>query len=150
MFVMFTYWHPYMNIGIVIFIMFTYRYPYINIIFIMFTCRYPYINIIFFCCDWLAMSNSSYNPFIYVLCNVNIKLLRLILLVDIIDISCYIQDKFKKELRARMRCLSGGMNYRTNFADRLLNYTTIEHRTSGTCTHDKLKNTRVSILTFKC
>ncbi|KAJ1528496.1 hypothetical protein ONE63_006903 [Megalurothrips usitatus] len=27
--------------------------------------RYRYINIIFFCCDWLAMSNSCYNPFIY-------------------------------------------------------------------------------------
>lgn len=27
--------------------------------------QYRYINIIFFCCDWLAMSNSCYNPFIY-------------------------------------------------------------------------------------
>uniref|UniRef100_A0A1B0DCD6 G-protein coupled receptors family 1 profile domain-containing protein n=1 Tax=Phlebotomus papatasi TaxID=29031 RepID=A0A1B0DCD6_PHLPP len=26
---------------------------------------YRYINIIFFCSDWIAMSNSSYNPFIY-------------------------------------------------------------------------------------
>lgn len=35
-------------------------------------CRYPYINIIWFCCHWLAMSNSSYNPFIYLLCNVSL------------------------------------------------------------------------------
>ena len=34
--------------------------------------RYPYINIIWFCCHWLAMSNSSYNPFIYLLCNVSL------------------------------------------------------------------------------
>lgn len=40
---------------------------------------YPYINIIWFCCHWLAMSNSCYNPFIYFLCN----------------------DKFKKEARTR-------------------------------------------------
>ena len=27
--------------------------------------EYEYINYIFFFCDWLAMSNSCYNPFIY-------------------------------------------------------------------------------------
>jgi hypothetical protein len=32
--------------------------------------RYRYINIIWFCCDWLAMSNSCYNPFIYGIYNV--------------------------------------------------------------------------------
>ncbi|CAG0900836.1 unnamed protein product, partial [Cyprideis torosa] len=31
--------------------------------------RYPYINIIFFAMDWLAMSNSCYNPFIYAIYN---------------------------------------------------------------------------------
>lgn len=34
--------------------------------------RYRYINIIWFCCDWLAMSNSCYNPFIYGIYNVSI------------------------------------------------------------------------------
>ena len=34
--------------------------------------RYPYINIIWFCMHWLAMSNSCYNPFIYLLLNVSI------------------------------------------------------------------------------
>jgi len=43
---------------------------------------YPYINIIWFCCHWLAMSNSCYNPFIYLLCN----------------------EKFKKELRVKFKC----------------------------------------------
>lgn len=31
---------------------------------------YKYINIVWFCCDWLAMSNSCYNPFIYGIYNV--------------------------------------------------------------------------------
>lgn len=31
---------------------------------------YRYINIIWFCSDWLAMSNSCYNPFIYGIYNV--------------------------------------------------------------------------------
>ncbi|XP_034239079.1 RYamide receptor-like [Thrips palmi] len=34
---------------------------------------YKYINIIFFCCDWLAMSNSCYNPFIYGIYNEKFK-----------------------------------------------------------------------------
>ena len=41
---------------------------------IPFTCfpfRYKYINIIFFCCHWLAMSNSCYNPIIYGTCSVS-------------------------------------------------------------------------------
>jgi len=33
-------------------------------------CRYKYINIIWFCSNWLAMSNSCYNPFVYGLLNV--------------------------------------------------------------------------------
>lgn len=32
---------------------------------------YRYINIIWFMCDWLAMSNSCYNPFIYGIYNVS-------------------------------------------------------------------------------
>lgn len=46
---------------------------------------YQYINIIWFCCHWLAMSNSCYNPFIYLLCN----------------------EKFKKELRIKFKCCFG-------------------------------------------
>ncbi|GAB0091732.1 prolactin-releasing peptide receptor [Sergentomyia squamirostris] len=34
---------------------------------------YRYINIIFFCSDWIAMSNSSYNPFIYGIYNEKFK-----------------------------------------------------------------------------
>lgn len=33
--------------------------------------NYKYINILWFCCDWLAMSNSCYNPFIYGIYNVS-------------------------------------------------------------------------------
>jgi len=44
--------------------------------------EYPYINIIWFCMHWLAMSNSCYNPFIYLLLN----------------------DKFQKELRLKLAC----------------------------------------------
>ncbi|KDR12839.1 Tachykinin-like peptides receptor 99D, partial [Zootermopsis nevadensis] len=42
-----------------------YIYPEIN--------QYRYINIIWFCCDWLAMSNSCYNPFIYGIYNEKFK-----------------------------------------------------------------------------
>ncbi|CAK1553684.1 unnamed protein product [Leptosia nina] len=35
--------------------------------------EYRYINIIFFCFDWLAMSNSCYNPFIYAIYNEKFK-----------------------------------------------------------------------------
>ncbi|XP_026685232.1 RYamide receptor-like [Diaphorina citri] len=42
---------------------------------------YHYINIVFFCCDWLAMSNSCYNPFIYGIYN----------------------EKFKREFQLRFR-----------------------------------------------
>ncbi|XP_055932796.1 neuromedin-K receptor-like [Argiope bruennichi] len=31
--------------------------------------KYKYINVIWFCCHWLAMSNSCYNPFIYAIYN---------------------------------------------------------------------------------
>jgi hypothetical protein len=46
----------------------------------MYSClpfRYRYINIIWFCCDWLAMSNSCYNPFIYGIYNVSNAILFL-------------------------------------------------------------------------
>jgi len=33
--------------------------------------EYRYINIIWLCCDWVAMSNSCYNPFIYGIYNVS-------------------------------------------------------------------------------
>ncbi|KAG7208497.1 hypothetical protein KM043_014721 [Ampulex compressa] len=42
-----------------------YTYPSIN--------EYRYINIIWFCCDWLAMSNSCCNPFIYGIYNEKFK-----------------------------------------------------------------------------
>lgn len=35
--------------------------------------NYRYINIIYFVCDWLAMSNSCYNPFIYGIYNEKFK-----------------------------------------------------------------------------
>ncbi|XP_049866163.1 RYamide receptor-like [Pectinophora gossypiella] len=35
--------------------------------------EYRYINILFFCFDWLAMSNSCYNPFIYAIYNEKFK-----------------------------------------------------------------------------
>ncbi|XP_043482918.1 RYamide receptor isoform X1 [Leptopilina heterotoma] len=53
-----------------------YTYPEIN--------EYRYINIIWFCCDWLAMSNSCYNPFIYGIYN----------------------EKFKREFQQRRPCRS--------------------------------------------
>ena len=43
---------------------------------LMHLCSYPYINIIWFCMHWLAMSNSCYNPFIYLLLNVSIIIMR--------------------------------------------------------------------------
>ncbi|XP_014610854.1 PREDICTED: tachykinin-like peptides receptor 99D isoform X1 [Polistes canadensis] len=42
-----------------------YTYPKIN--------QYQYINIIWFCCDWLAMSNSCCNPFVYGIYNEKFK-----------------------------------------------------------------------------
>ncbi|XP_041976564.1 probable G-protein coupled receptor 83 [Aricia agestis] len=35
--------------------------------------EYRYINVLFFCFDWLAMSNSCYNPFIYAIYNEKFK-----------------------------------------------------------------------------
>ncbi|XP_035735400.1 neuropeptide Y receptor type 1-like isoform X1 [Vespa mandarinia] len=35
--------------------------------------QYQYINIIWFCCDWLAMSNSCCNPFVYGIYNEKFK-----------------------------------------------------------------------------
>lgn len=40
--------------------------------------EYHFISIIWFCCDWLAMSNSCYNPFIYGIYNVS-QLIEIIL-----------------------------------------------------------------------
>ncbi|RWS19123.1 uncharacterized protein B4U80_02439, partial [Leptotrombidium deliense] len=34
--------------------------------------RYKFINIIWFCCHWLAMSNSCYNPVIYYMYSIKI------------------------------------------------------------------------------
>jgi len=51
---------------------------------------YQYINMIWFCCHMLAMSNSCYNPFIYLLCN----------------------EKFKKELRLKLKCCFGEVDRR--------------------------------------
>jgi len=50
-------------------------YPQIN--------NYRYINVIFFCCHWLAMSNSCYNPFIYGI----------------------FSEKFRREFAVRLPCL---------------------------------------------
>lgn len=36
--------------------------------------EYQFIGIVWFSCDWLAMSNSCYNPFIYGIYNVSYKL----------------------------------------------------------------------------
>lgn len=41
--------------------------------------NYRYINIIWFFCDWLAMSNSCYNPFIYGIYNVSEIFIRLLI-----------------------------------------------------------------------
>lgn len=45
--------------------------------------NYRYINVIFFCCHWLAMSNSCYNPFIYGI----------------------FSEKFRREFAVRLPCL---------------------------------------------
>ncbi len=37
---------------------------------------YEYIHIIWFCSNWLAMSNSCYNPFIYGLLNVSVHIVK--------------------------------------------------------------------------
>ncbi|XP_070543932.1 prolactin-releasing peptide receptor-like [Ptychodera flava] len=34
---------------------------------------YRHVNIMWFCCNWLAMSNSAFNPFIFGLINDNFK-----------------------------------------------------------------------------
>ena len=38
---------------------------------LLFCSSFKYINILWFCAHWLAMSNSCYNPFIYVICHVS-------------------------------------------------------------------------------
>ncbi|KAJ9591745.1 hypothetical protein L9F63_001681, partial [Diploptera punctata] len=62
-------------------------YPQIN--------QYKYINIIWFCCDWLAMSNSCYNPFIYGIYN----------------------EKFKREFKQRFPFRSRGWYSSTQTTD---------------------------------
>ncbi|XP_069686426.1 neuropeptide Y receptor type 1-like isoform X2 [Periplaneta americana] len=64
-----------------------YVYPEIN--------QYRYINIIWFCCDWLAMSNSCYNPFIYGIYN----------------------EKFKREFQQRFPFRSRGWSTQTMDSD---------------------------------
>ncbi|XP_064459163.1 substance-K receptor-like [Ornithodoros turicata] len=62
-------WMPYQTYNIL-----TELYPRIN--------QYRYINVIWFCCHWLAMSNSCYNPFIYAIYS----------------------EKFSAEFHSRIRC----------------------------------------------
>ncbi|KAL0266544.1 UNVERIFIED_CONTAM: hypothetical protein PYX00_009054 [Menopon gallinae] len=50
--------------------------------------EYKYINIIWFCFDWLAMSNSCYNPFIY----------------------NYFNEKFRREFHFRMQLFGNRMH----------------------------------------
>ncbi|XP_025421069.1 RYamide receptor-like [Sipha flava] len=54
--------------------------------------QFRYINIVFFCCDWLAMSNSCYNPFIYGIYN----------------------EKFKREFRLKLRHFRRGRFGKSN------------------------------------
>ncbi|KAM3962347.1 neuropeptide receptor A23 [Aphomia sociella] len=76
--------------------------------------EYRYINVIFFCFDWLAMSNSCYNPFIYAIYN----------------------EKFKKEFKQRFTfgketsrfandSYEDGQSYRT----RILSFRSTNERT---------------------
>lgn len=67
--------------------------------------EYPHINIIWLCFDWLAMSNSCYNPFIYGIYNVSsakiwylaVRWLRNCNLISFLDS----QEKFKREFYKR-------------------------------------------------
>lgn len=45
---------------------------------------YHFISIVWFCCDWLAMSNSCYNPFIYGIYNVSTTKWFQLLIVDVV------------------------------------------------------------------
>ena len=87
--------------------------------------RYPYINIIWFCMHWLAMSNSCYNPFIYLLLNVSMvindhgchdghdqKMMKCSFIkqnnptekILMLSVKSFLQDKFQKELRLKLAC----------------------------------------------
>ena len=86
--------------------------------FIYFCSRYKYINIIFFCCHWLAMSNSCYNPIIYGICSVSKTLSFLAIYLNlfkidhtskytrmIISVIKSFQENFRKEFATRVPCL---------------------------------------------
>ena len=88
--------------------------------FTYFCSRYKYINIIFFCCHWLAMSNSCYNPIIYGICSVSKTLSLLVIYLNlftskyviihhifriIISVIKSFQENFRKEFATRVPCL---------------------------------------------
>jgi len=77
--------------------------------------NYPYINIIWFCMHWLAMSNSCYNPFIYLLLN----------------------DKFQKELRLKLACCF--KRSQSNFAGETSTTATMVLRTGDTFRRRRLR-----------
>lgn len=54
---------------------------------------YHFISIVWFCCDWLAMSNSCYNPFIYGIYNVSMIRLSLTLSREVKDRQSDLQFK---------------------------------------------------------
>lgn len=77
--------------------------------------EYPYINIIWFCMHWLAMSNSCYNPFIYLLLN----------------------DKFQKELRLKLACCF--KQSQSNFVGEISTTATMVLRTGDTFRRRRLR-----------
>jgi len=77
--------------------------------------EYPYINIIWFCMHWLAMSNSCYNPFIYLLLN----------------------DKFQKELRLKLACCF--KHSQSNYVGEISTAATMVMRTGDTFRRRRLR-----------
>ncbi|XP_076088152.1 neuromedin-K receptor-like [Mytilus galloprovincialis] len=84
--------------------------------------RFKYINIIWFCSDWLAMSNSCYNPFIYGLLN----------------------EKFKREFKnLRKICTKKKRtesNYLTEDSERLNQRTSIMYRLSDSSNERRIQS----------